>query len=68
MVKAKVAKGTRKVADCRLFPSENNCSLTIAGTEDEVMKVAVRHAIEEHGHTETPELVSQIRSLIKDEK
>ena len=25
----------RKVADCRLYPSEKNCTLTISGTEDE---------------------------------
>ena len=31
----------RKVADCRQFPSEKNCSLTIAGTEEEVVKVAI---------------------------
>src|SRR5436309_8031820 len=35
----------RKVVDCRLFPSENNCTLTIAGTEDEVLKAAVEHAV-----------------------
>ncbi len=29
----------RKVADCRQFPSEKHCTLTIAGTEEEVMTV-----------------------------
>ena len=58
----------RKVADCRQFPSDINCSLTISGTEPEVLKIAVRHAVEEHGHDNTPELVEQIRSLLKDEK
>ncbi|MBI4171054.1 MAG: DUF1059 domain-containing protein [Candidatus Aenigmarchaeota archaeon] len=57
----------RKVADCRLFPSEKNCSLTIAGTEDEVLAVAVRHAVEEHGHEDTPELREQIQSMLKNE-
>jgi hypothetical protein len=28
-----MAKAKRVVADCRKFPSEKNCSLTIAGTE-----------------------------------
>lgn len=51
----------RKVADCRLMPSEKNCSLTIAGTEEEVVAVAVRHAIEDHGHQDTPELREEIR-------
>src|SRR5207247_9470407 len=27
----------RKVIDCRLYPSEKNCSLAISGTEEEVL-------------------------------
>ncbi len=62
-----MAQGTRKVADCRLYPSESKCSLTIAGTEEEVLKVAVRHAVEEHGHKNTPDLRKEIRSMLKNE-
>ncbi|HLC56024.1 MAG TPA: DUF1059 domain-containing protein [Candidatus Nanoarchaeia archaeon] len=62
-----IKMGKRKVADCRLMPSEKNCSLTVAGTEDEVMKVSVRHAVEEHGHTDSKELRKQIKSMLKDE-
>ncbi len=58
----------RKVADCRQFPSEKNCTLTIAGTEEEVLMVAVWHAVHSHGHKETPELRQQIRAMLKDEK
>lgn len=58
---------SRKVADCRDFPSEKNCTLTIAGSEDEVLIVAVRHAVEEHGHEDTPELREQIKEMLKDE-
>lgn len=43
------------------------CTLTLAGTEDEVLKVAVRHAVEEHGHAYSEELRNQIRALLKDE-
>ena len=57
----------RKVADCRMFPSKNNCSLAIAGTEAEVMKVAVRHAVKEHGHKDTPGLRKQIKAMLKNE-
>ena len=60
-------KDKRKVADCRLMPSEKNCSLMIAGTEEEVMKAAVRHAVEDHGHKHSQELVKQVRSMLKDE-
>ena len=57
----------RKVVDCRLFPSEKNCSLTISGTEEEVLAVAIRHAVNEHGHKDTPELRQQLKALLKDE-
>ncbi len=62
-----MADSKRKVIDCRQFPSEKGCTLAIAGTEDEVLRVAVRHAVQEHGHKETPELREQIRALLKDE-
>ncbi|MGI8825455.1 MAG: DUF1059 domain-containing protein [Chloroflexota bacterium] len=59
---------SRKVADCRRFPSEANCTLTIAGSEEEVLSAATSHAITAHGHEDTPELRDQIRSLLEDEK
>ena len=58
---------TRKIADCRMIPSEKGCTLTIAGTEDEVMRVAVRHAVHDHGHKDNPELRKQIKGMLKDE-
>jgi hypothetical protein len=58
---------TRKIADCRKMPSESNCSLAISGTEEEVLRVATRHAIEDHGHQDTPELRAQVRQLLVDE-
>jgi hypothetical protein len=58
---------TRKMADCRRMPSETNCSLAISGTEEEVLIVATRHAIEEHGHQDSPALRDQIRQLLVDE-
>jgi len=57
----------RKVADCRQFPSEKNCTLTISGTEEEVVKAASEHAISSHGHRDTPELRQEIRRMLKDE-
>ena len=58
---------TRKVADCRRFPSEKNCTLTISGSEDEVVKAATEHAISSHGHKDTPELRSQIQEMLQNE-
>jgi predicted small metal-binding protein len=57
----------RKVADCRDYPSEMNCSLTIAGEEEEVVRAAAEHAVSVHSHEDSPELREQIRSGLKDE-
>jgi predicted small metal-binding protein len=57
----------RKMVDCRTMPSDKNCSLTIAGREEEVLKAAVEHAVSSHGHPNTPELREGIRQMLKDE-
>lgn len=57
----------RKVADCREIPSESQCTLTIAGEEDEVVRAASMHAADVHGHADGPELREQIRLMLKDE-
>ncbi len=59
---------TRKVADCRKFPSVNNCDLYISGSEEHVLEAAVVHAVASHGHTDTPELRAQIKSTLVDEE
>jgi hypothetical protein len=58
---------SRKMIDCRRMPSERNCSITISGTEEEVLTVAERHAIEEHGHEASPELREMLRGALVDE-
>ena len=55
----------RVMADCRRFESENNCSLTILGEEDEVVRAAAAHAVDYHGHDDTPELREQVRSMLE---
>ena len=59
--------GRRMVADCRDFPSETGCTLTISGTESEVLQAAAEHAVSTHGHVDGPELRKQIRAMMKDE-
>ena len=58
---------TRKVADCRKTPSDINCSLTIIGEEDEVVRAAVEHAVSAHAHEDTPELREQVRGMLENE-
>lgn len=59
---------TRKVADCRRFPSEMNCSLTISGEEEEVVRAAAEHAVSVHRHEDGPKLRVEIRGMLQDER
>jgi plasmid stability protein len=57
----------RKMADCRRFESDSQCTLTIIGEEDEVVQAAAQHAAATHGHTDTPELREQLRAMLEPE-
>jgi hypothetical protein len=57
----------RKIADCRRFESDNNCSLTIIGEEDEVLDAAAQHAATAHGHQDSPKLREQLRAMLEPE-
>ena len=55
----------RMMADCRRFPSESNCSLTIIGEEEEVIRAAAEHGQSVHGHEDTPEFREQLRGFLE---
>jgi predicted small metal-binding protein len=57
----------RVMADCRRFPSVANCSLTIIGEEDEVVRAAAEHAVSVHEHEDSEELRQQIRDSLEPE-
>jgi len=57
----------RKVIDCRWFPTDNPCDNAISGNEEEVLNIAVQHAVQSHGHRDSPELRQQLRSMLRDE-
>jgi predicted small metal-binding protein len=55
----------RKYVDCREFPSEVKCSIALsADSEDELVNAATQHAVAVHKHEDSPELRSQIRSMM----
>jgi len=57
----------RKYVDCRQFPSETKCTVTIsADSEKELMGIAVQHAVAVHGHKDTPEFREQLKQAIKE--
>jgi predicted small metal-binding protein len=53
------------MADCRRWPSESNCSLTIIGEEDEVVRAAAEHAASVHGHEDSEEMRNQVRGMLE---
>jgi predicted small metal-binding protein len=57
----------RKLIDCRWFPTDKPCDIAISGNEDEVLNIAVQHAVQSHGHKDTPQLREQLRSMLRDE-
>lgn len=57
---------SRMIIDCRESPGESDCSLSIEGTEEEVLAVAVRHAIEDHGYEDRPGLRDDLRGLLEE--
>ncbi len=56
----------RKVIDYRVFLAEEPCDIAILG-EEELLNVAVRHAVQEHRHRDTPALREQLRSMLREE-
>ncbi|MGY1704253.1 DUF1059 domain-containing protein [Geodermatophilus sp. SYSU D00697] len=58
----------RKTIDCRTVPSEYDCTVQIAGEEDELLELAVAHAVSAHGHTDDAELREGIRAAMRDEQ
>jgi spore coat polysaccharide biosynthesis protein SpsF (cytidylyltransferase family) len=59
------ALGRRIRVSCRDYPSESGCTLTLSGTEEEVFRAALLHAIDAHGHKDTPEFREMIRDAIQ---
>ncbi len=55
----------RKMIDCRAVPNDIGCTLTIAGTVDEVLDAAAAHAVTRHGHQDTPELREMLRGALQ---
>jgi predicted small metal-binding protein len=56
----------RLYIDCREFPSESKCTVAIsAESADELLEIAVQHAVSIHKDQDTPELRKQLRQMFK---
>ena len=60
---------SRKYIDCREYPSQMNCTVTIFADSDvELLEAAVQHAVSVHGHDDTPELREQLQKAFREER
>ncbi|MFI5362050.1 MAG: DUF1059 domain-containing protein [Elusimicrobiota bacterium] len=59
---------TRVVLDCRGKPEAKGCTLTIAGTEQEVLDLAELHATTKHGMKKEAGLRDMLKGFLKPEK
>lgn len=57
----------RKILDCKLSGGKTPCLVTIIGHEEEVVPIAIHHAISHHGHKDTPELREALRATLRPE-
>ncbi|TMS58414.1 DUF1059 domain-containing protein [Imbroritus primus] len=59
---------SRHTIDCRGYPSEAGCTVSIsADSADELLEAAVQHAVSVHHHVDSPELRQQLRTMFKTE-
>lgn len=57
----------RKIIDCRDFPG-SACSVALsADNEKELVEAAIQHAVQVHGHQDTPEFRAELRKIAKEE-
>lgn len=59
-----MADPKKKTLSC----SAPGCSLTVSGTEKEVVDTVVHHAVSAHGQKDSPQFREQLRSMLKDAK
>lgn len=57
----------RVTIDCRGQAEAKGCTLSISGTEQEVLEIAERHVITKHGFKQEPGLQEKLRGLLKHE-
>ncbi|WP_372523082.1 DUF1059 domain-containing protein [Sulfuricaulis sp.] len=60
---------SRKYIDCREYPSQTNCTVSIfADSDEELLEVAVQHAVSVHGHEDTKDLREQLYKAFREER
>ncbi len=57
----------RKYIDCRDYPGDIKCSVSLsADTDEELLEVVVQHGIKVHGYEDTPDFREKIQKEFKE--
>lgn len=54
--------------DYRLFLAEEPCDIAILGNEEDLLNIAVQHAVHDHGQRDTPALREELRPMLREER
>jgi len=57
-----------KVIDIRSFLAEEPCDFAIVGNEEQLLNIAVHHAVHDHGQRDTSALRDELRLLVREER
>jgi hypothetical protein len=58
----------REGADYRLFLAEEPCDIAILKDEEELLNIAIEHAVHGHGQRDTPALREELRAVLREER
>jgi hypothetical protein len=58
----------RERVDRRLFLAEEPCDFAILGNEEELLNIALHHAVHDLGQRDTSALREELRSLVREER
>lgn len=58
----------QKGIDYRLFLVEEPCDFAILGNEEELLEIAVQHAVHDHGQQDSPALREGLRLVVREER
>ncbi len=58
----------RNRIDYRLFLAEEPCDIAILGNEEELLNIAVTHAVHDYGQRDTPALREELRPMLREER
>ncbi len=57
----------RKYIDCRDYPSVSQCTVAMsADSEEELLELAVQHAVSVHQAQDTPEFRNELKGAIRE--